>query len=174
MDTGPIFLCAETPIDPEETVSVLSERLAILGSELTIRTIQGIVTGTLHARAQDERAATAAPILRKSHGFIDWRKPAESICNQVRAFNPWPGTVSRFRGTTCKILKCRIDGATSAVFEPGSVVAGRKLLAVQCGNSVLLEILEIQPENRKAVSGREFVNGARIQTGEKFDPVMDN
>jgi methionyl-tRNA formyltransferase len=174
LDTGPVLLCESTSIGPEETVVDLSVRLAEVGSGLMSRTIQGILDGTLRARPQNHELATFAPILKKHHGFVDWRKPAESIYNQVRAFNPWPGTVTRFRGMTCKILKARVLGPDNTSSPPGTIQASKKSLAVTCGNSVLLELLEVQPENRKQVTGREFANGARVQTGEKFDPVMDN
>jgi methionyl-tRNA formyltransferase len=174
MDTGPVFLCESTPIGPEETVTELSARLAERGSRLLVRTIVGILDGTLQPQPQNHELATQAPVLKKSHGFVDWRKPAESIYNQVRAFNPWPGTVSRFRGITCKILKSRVAGAADSGWAAGTVAASTRSLAVTCGDGVLLELLEVQPENRKPVTGRDFVNGARIRTGEKFDVVMDN
>ena len=174
LDTGPVFLSEKTSIGPEETVVELSGRLAEMGSRLMVQTIAGILDGSLRPQAQDEALATVAPILRKRHGWIDWRKSAESIHNQVRAFNPWPGTTTRFRGTTCKILKTRKAGSAEAGTEPGMIVASKRSLAVGCGDSVLLELIEVQPENRRAVGGWEFANGARIQPGEKFEPVMDN
>jgi methionyl-tRNA formyltransferase len=93
----------------------------------------------------------------------------------VRAFNPWPGTVTKFRGTNCKILKTAVGPNTPPLqLEPGTVVPTKGRLSVMCGDGVALEILSIQPENRKSVSGADFANGARIQAGEKFEAVMDN
>jgi methionyl-tRNA formyltransferase len=128
---------------------------------------------------QDHSLATYAPILRKQHGFVDWRLPANVIHNRIRAFNPWPGAVARFRGKVCKILKARVYTAAShepsiSIGGPGAIVVSKRLMAVVCGDGELLEILQIQPENRKPVTGVEFANGARITPGENFESVEDN
>jgi methionyl-tRNA formyltransferase len=182
LDTGPVFECRETRIEPEENAPQLYDRLAEIGGELMLQTVDGILMGTLQPKPQDGSRATYAPMLKKEHGFIDWTMPAEAIHNRIRAFQPWPGTVTKFRGTTCKILKT----AVGAVYErlgghrpplqadAGTIIASRGSLASICGDGALLEIVTIQPENRKAVSGADFANGARIRPGEKFQPVMDN
>jgi methionyl-tRNA formyltransferase len=110
LDTGPVYLCAETGIGPEETAPQLYDRLSEIGGPLMLATVEGIVNGTLKPKFQDDSQATFAPILKKEHGFIDWTMPAVKIHNCVRAFNPWPGTVTRFRGSICKILKTGIGG----------------------------------------------------------------
>jgi methionyl-tRNA formyltransferase len=188
LDTGALFLCDETEIGPDETTPELYDRLAAMGAPLVVKTIEGIVAGTLKPRPQDGSQATFAPILKKEDGLLDWTKAAKEIHNRVRAFNPWPGTVTKFRGTNCKILKTAVYGGPRSAnaiarslekspplqSEPGTVVATKGRLSVMCGNGVPLEILSIQPENRKSVSGADFANGARIQAGEKFEAVMDN
>jgi methionyl-tRNA formyltransferase len=181
LDTGPVYLCEETNIGPDETAPQLYDRLGELGAGVLIETVNGIVNGTLQPKPQDDSLATLAPILKKEHGFIDWSMPAIEIHNRVRAFNPWPGTVTKFRGTRCKILKTvaavcdrRQTGAHRAPLQSGSIVFSKNSLAVVCGDGTLLEILLIQPENRKPVSGADFANGARIQADEKFVPLMDN
>jgi methionyl-tRNA formyltransferase len=172
LDTGPVFACRETPIEPDESVQQVYDRLAEIGGELILETIPRIVEGTIRSEPQDHSRATLAPILKKEHGFIDWAKPAAQIHNRVRAFNPWPGTVTKFRGATCKILATKLAGHHAAA--PGTIIAGKRWLGVVCGDSAVLEILTIQPENRKPVSGADFANGARIQADEKFQPMMDN
>ena len=172
LDTGPVFACEKTPIGSDESVQAVYARLADMGAGLMERTVQGIVNGTLAALPQDDSDASLAPVLKKEHGHIDWAMPARQIHNRVRAFNPWPGTVTRFRGATCKILKTQPGGAHSA--PAGTIVTSKSSFGVACGDGALLEILSIQPENRKPVSGTDFANGARIQAGEKFEPLMDN
>jgi methionyl-tRNA formyltransferase len=174
LDTGPVLLCDQTPIGPEEHVETLSTRLALMGSDLMARTLTGIVSGDLKPQPQDDAAATTAPILTRQHGFIDWRRPASAIHNQIRAFSRQPGALTRFRGTTCKILESRIGGAAEAGSEAATILASRRSLGVCCGDSAILELITVQVQNRKPVSGFEFANGARIQPGEKFDVVMDN
>jgi methionyl-tRNA formyltransferase len=178
LDTGPVYLCEQTDIGPDETVTQLYDRLAELGAKVLIETLQGVVHGALKPVPQNNSAATFAPILKKEDGFIDWNMPAEKIHNRVRAFNPWRGTVAKFRGRVCKILRTTvaadIAGGHRPALKPGSIELSKTSLAVVCSEGTFLEILSIQPEGRKAVSGTDFANGARIQPGEKFESMMDN
>lgn len=181
LDTGPIYFCEQTQIGPDETAPELYDRLAQMGGPLILKTLQGIIDGTVDPTPQDGTNATPAPVLKKEDGFIDWAVAASQIHNRVRAFNPWPGTVTRFRDKTCKILKTALHaldpverGAAGAQESPGSIHVSRGSLAVVCGDGAALEILSIQPENRRPVSGLDFANGARIQADEKFRPVMDS
>jgi methionyl-tRNA formyltransferase len=174
LDTGPVFLREKTLVGPDETVQELSERLAKTGASLLIRTIEGVLDGTLKPAPQDDSLATTAPILEKSHGIVNWKDPAKRIHDRVRAFTPWPGAAARFRQTACKILKTRVGGAAPEELEPGTILASKRSFAVVCGDSRLLEIVELQPENRKPVQGFEFANGTRIQPGEKFERLADN
>lgn len=173
LDTGPVLMCEKTDIGPDETAVQLYDRLSVLGGDLMAKTVQGVLGGTIQAQPQDNSQASLAPMLRKEHGFIDWTMPAFKVHNLVRAFNPWPGTTTRFRGMTCKVLKTK-PGDSHADLKPGTIVTSRRTLAAVCGDSALLEVLSIQPENRKPVSGADFANGARIQGDEKFEPIMDN
>jgi methionyl-tRNA formyltransferase len=172
LDTGPVFLCEKTQIAVDETVQQLYDRLAIMGAPLMERTVQGVVRGTLQATPQDDTRASLAPMLRKEHGRIEWSMPAQAIHDRVRAFNPWPGTVTRFRGGVCKLLSTRVGPGHSG--DPGAILASKTALAVVCGDARLLEVISVQPENRKPVSGADFANGARIQPGEKFEALLDN
>jgi methionyl-tRNA formyltransferase len=177
LDTGAVFLCEETGIGPDESTPELYSRLAAIGAPLVAKTVEGILAGTLKPRPQDDSQATVAPILKKEDGFLNWTRTAKEIHNRVRAFNPWPGTMTKFRGTNCKILKTvvgAVENRPPLQFEPGTVVGSKGRLIVICGDRWPLEILSIQPENRKTVSGADFANGARIQAGEKFEAVMDN
>jgi methionyl-tRNA formyltransferase len=169
LDTGPVYLCEKTTILPEETIPQLSERLADLGAELMIRTLSGLVSGSLHSTPQDHSQASLAPILRKEDGYIDWRWPAQTIHNHVRAFNPWPGTVTQFRGGVCRILKSKVGRRLEVAESPGSIVASKGVVTVSCGDGVGLELIEVQLPGRKPVSGSDFANGMRIQTGDCFE-----
>jgi methionyl-tRNA formyltransferase len=169
LDTGPVYLCEKTAVRADETVQQLSERLAVLGGDLVIRTLSGIVSGSLKAEPQDHSQASLAPILRKENGYIDWNWPAQVIHNRIRAFNPWPGTVARFRGGACRILKSSVGGLVEGARSPGSVIAMKGHLDVVCGDGVRLELIEVQLPGRKAVSGGDFANGVRIQAGDSFE-----
>ena len=171
LDTGPVYECEKTPIDPEESIQQLSARLATLGADLMIRTIEGVLAGSLQAVPQDHSRATLAPILTKEEGVVDWKLSAKAIHNRVRAFNPWPGTRTQFRGETCKILRTRVRAGVSTD-SVGTLVTGgggERFLAAVCGDGALLELLELQLPNRKPQSGMDFLNGFRVAAGEKLN-----
>ena len=169
LDTGPVYLCEKTSIPLEETVLQLSERLAILGSELMTRTLSGLVSGSLHATPQDHSQASLAPILRKEDGFIDWRWPAQTVHNRIRAFNPWPGTVTQFRGGFCRVLKSKVGRPLEVAKSPGSITTPKGPVTVACGDGIGLELIEVQLPGKKPVSGSDFANGMRIQAGDCFE-----
>ena len=169
LDTGPVYACETTPIDPDETVQQLSDRLSALGCGLMQRSVGGIVAGTLKAVPQDHARATHAPILTRQDGNIDWRLPARMIYNRIRAFHPWPGTRTVFRDALCRILKSRVREGDKSTAIPGTLVSGSapgRYLGAVCGDGLLLEILELQLPNRKPQSGLDFVNGFKIAPGE--------
>jgi len=177
LDTGPVYGCERTPIGPDETQHDLSARLSDMGAALMPRTLDGIFAGTLQPTPQDHARASLAPILRKEDGYIDWSRPAQFIHDRIRAFNPWPPVVAEFRQNICKLLKSKV--AVGAVYDRASsghglILASKKALSVVCGDATALEILELQLPNRKPLSGKDFMNGMRIQAGEKFEPVRDN
>jgi methionyl-tRNA formyltransferase len=172
LDTGPVYLCEKTSIHAEETIPQLSERLADLGAELMVRTLSGMISGSLHPTPQDQSQASLAPILRKEDGYIDWRWSAQTIHNRVRAFNPWPGTVTLFRGSICRILKSKPGRILEVVKPPGSIIfsrASKGTVIVACGDGVGLELIEVQLPGKKPVSGSDFANGMRLQSGDCFE-----
>ena len=170
LDTGPLFMCRQTSIGPEENAVELSARLAMMGSALMLETMGRIREG-VRPVSQDHSLASRAPLLRKHHGFLDWTASAQSIHNKIRGFVPWPGAVARFRGKLCKFGRSRLVGQLVSGLEPGAIVRIQESLQVCCGDSRLLEILELQLESRKPQSGLSFAHGARLKENEKFGPM---
>jgi methionyl-tRNA formyltransferase len=167
LDTGDILLARQTPIGPEETAEELSARLAVLGADLLVETLEGLRAGTIVPRPQDHSQATLAPLLKKEDGRIDWRLPAREIFNRARAFVPWPGAYTEFRGGRLHIWRCR-PAEPSLAGPPGLLKqVGRRLL-VACGDGASLELLEIQQEGRKRMSAEAFLNGVRLSENEKL------
>jgi methionyl-tRNA formyltransferase len=167
LDTGDILLQREMPVLPDDTSVSLAPRLAQIGAELLIETLRGLEQGRIVPVSQDNASATLAPILTREDGLVDFQKPAVEIHNRLRGFQPWPGAYTQFRG---KILK--IVSAQPA--EPGSALAAGELkaqaerLLAGCGAGTALELMQIQPEGKKALSAREFINGYRPAEGERL------
>ncbi len=163
LDTGAILLTAETEIGPEETAPELSARLAPMGAQLLVETL----AANPAPRPQDPALATYAPILKKEDGLIEWERPAREIHNRVRGFQPWPGAFTRFRGQTLHVWRARVAEGIAAP-PPGVLRGGRRLIA-GCGGSTALELVEVQLEGRKRISGQQFANGQRLTDNETLN-----
>jgi methionyl-tRNA formyltransferase len=171
LDTGDILLAAETPIGPEETAVELAERLARLGADLLVETLDGLRAGNIQPRRQDHALATHAPILRKEHGRIDWNLTAREVYNRVRGFVPWPGAYTGFRGQRLHIWKAclaqALEAATPGLLRP----AGRRLLA-GCGDGAWLELIEVQLEGKNKVPADAFMNGQHLKQNETLGEMQ--
>jgi len=168
MDTGPILLQREMEIDANETAPELLGRMAQAGAPMLVETLRGLERGEIALRAQDSSKASLAPLLKKEDGQIDWSLDAQRIYNRMRGFAPWPGAWTIFRGQTCQVWGRAAEGPRGRVVEPETLVSAGEELFVACGGESWLRVEAVQIEGRKWVGAREFVNGARLQGGEKL------
>lgn len=164
MDTGAILLQRPTAIAPEETAGELAGRLAGLGAELCVETLERL--DGLSPRPQDGTLATAAPRLRKDDGRIDWGRPATELAALVRGVNPWPGATTASPVGRVTIWRARVRPGRAV---PGVLteMGGGPELGVGTGDD-LLEPTEVQPENRRAMAWAAFLRGARLAPGAVF------
>lgn len=169
LDTGPLLMARSTPIGPEETAADLTPRLARLGGELLIETLAGLERGSVRPVPQDHGRATLAPILKKEDGLIRWDQPAAAISARIRGFHPWPGSQARLHGRSLKVLRAAaVEGRTG---EAGHVLeVSRDGVLVACAPGTALRLLEVQPESRKVMDAAAFAAGARLASGDSFDP----
>ncbi len=169
MDTGDTLLQRETPIGANETTPELaSRRLAEISAPLMAKTLRGLRDGTLHPTAQDHSKASAAPLLKKEDGRINWNLPAQTLFKRMRGFTPWPGAYAEFRGATCQLQGQPVSKDHASNLSPGEIRFERSELLVGCGGETLLEVSRVKVQGRKEVSALEFANGARLQSGEHF------
>jgi len=164
MDTGPILLQEEVEIGPDETRGELEARLAQLGGRLLVEAIQGYTAGRIRPRPQPAEG-TLAPRLRKEDGRIDWDWPAERVHNWVRGMNPWPSAFTVFRGRLLKLHRTKVARAPEG--PAGSLIVRDRQLYVVCGEGAV-ELLEVQPEGKRRMSARDFLNGYRPRPGERL------
>jgi methionyl-tRNA formyltransferase len=165
LDTGDILLRREVAIEPEDTAETLAPRLASLGAELMIETLQGLQLGSLYPQQQDHSKATLAPILRKEDGAVDFSGTAIEIVNRMRGFQPWPGAYTKFRGKNLQILRAHVASDNAHEYE--LLVRADRLLA-GCGSNTCLELLELQLEGKKRTSAHDFIHGYSPRAGEKL------
>jgi methionyl-tRNA formyltransferase len=108
-------------------------------------------------------------MLKKEDGRIDWSQPAQQIYNRMRAFVPWPGAFTTFRQQTCNVWgRPESRGMAGENMQPGEIISSTKELYVVCGEGSCLRAESVQIEGRKKLSAREFANGARIVSGDRF------
>ena len=160
LDTGDMLMQVEEPIRTDDTAITLTPRLAETGAGLMIRTLAGLVNGTVHPQPQDNSQVSLAPILKKEDGIIDFSRTATEIWNRLRGFQPWPGAFTTFRGKTIE-LHAALPAPEVALVKPGhfAVESGRLLMGFARGST--LEVRELQVEGKKRMSARDFMNGYR-------------
>ena len=167
MDAGAIYLQEAIPLANDETTGSLQAKLTPIGARLLLETLRRLQEGSLVPREQDDSAATLAPMLKKEDGLIDWTKPALDIERRVRGFDPWPGSFTCAAGKLLKVHRAKLV-AGGQIGRPGEVVrADTGGLCIATGSG-LIDLIEVQLENRKRMPGAEFVRGARIKAGDRL------
>lgn len=165
VDTGDILAQAKTPIDINENAAQLFDRLARMGGPLLVETVKEIEAGTVRRVPQDETLASHAPMLSREQSPMDWGRTARQLHNQARGLYPWPAATAVLDGIRCKILRTALSGETTDR-APGAVLqADKKGLRVACGDGGVLDILELQPDGKKAMAAPAFLLGHPIPVG---------
>lgn len=160
MDTGPIIAQREIELERRETAATLHDKLAELGAGLLVDVLPDYIEGKLKPKPQPN-GATRASMLKKSDGRIDWSRPAEEIDRLVRAYDPWPGTFTKWQGKRLKVLGAHPEPSittSDAPYPSGRVVESDMGIAVSTGDGVLV-LEEIQLAGRRAMDAESFVNG---------------
>jgi methionyl-tRNA formyltransferase len=167
LDSGPILLQRETAIGESETTPELLHRLAPLGADLLSKTLAQL--DTITPRPQHDRDATFAPMLKKADGLLDWSNPAATSERCVRGFQPWPGAFTHYRGHRLIIWKASVTEAGAGDTMSGTVISAHgDELIVTCGGQTALRLLELQPEAKRRMSVRDFLNGTHLKIGDRF------
>ena len=162
LDAGDIIAQRATPIDPDETVEDLHDRLAKLGAQLLVETVEQIAAGTAGRTPQAEDQVTLAPMLSRALSPMDFTRPARALHDQVRGLIPWPAAVTELGGVRCKILATTVLDETTGK-APGSVVAADKHgLKLACGGGTVLRIDRLQADGGKRLAAADYLRGHPI------------
>lgn len=178
MDAGPILSVRETTIKPRETADELSARVAGIGCDALDGALEGFdPKSPPTGRPQDDSLATFAPKLTKQTGRIDLDKPADQIANLVNGLYSWPAVqlvyVPAKGGNRLNVRLARAvvaEDRPSSPSEPPGTVLENGSIACRGG---AIDILEIQPAGKRAMTWRDFVNGRHVTPGDCFEPVSD-
>ena len=161
LDTGDILLMEETEIGEYETAEELFERLAVLGGNVLIKTIENIENIKPTPQNHDEH--TYAPMIIKETGKIDWTKTAKEISNLICGLNSWPLAHTTYKGEIVKIVSAKV---TLGSGKPGEILCLEKGkgLKVACGDGALyVEIAQFP--NSKKMNVEDYARGHEIEIG---------
>ncbi len=166
LDTGPILARAQIPVSVQDTTGSLTAKLSLIAAQLLTEVLPCWLRGELTPQPQNEAEATYSGSISKEEGEIDWHLPAIDIWRRVRAFYPWPGCYTRWRGKQLKIIEA-VPLPEERTVETGQVVAltpasgGVKAAFGVYTGSGILGVLKVQLEGKRAMPAAEFLRGQR-------------
>lgn len=162
LDTGPMLLQQKTPIDENEDITSLHDRMAALGADLLAETLVRLKEGSITPQPQSDEDTCYASMLKKEDGLINWHKDARVIHDQVRGMSVWPGAYTYLGEQVLKLYRTRVGNGNGL---PGTVLqASKGLLEVACLSGSLL-IQELQLSGKKRLDTGSFLAGFPIKPG---------
>lgn len=169
VDTGEWIFQEKVPIGAEETAGDLHDKLAVVGADLLLKTVNAIEEGKA-PRIKQTGEATTAPKLTRDVCHLNWSQPAKVVHNYIRGLSPYPRAFSYLNGEEIKLLRSKISNGENfpGNFEPGQIVhVGKEDFVVACGDG-FLKILEIQPPNRRSMTVAEYLRGYELKIGDQL------
>ncbi len=172
MDSGPVALVRETPIDPRENTEELGQRLARMAAEAIIDALEQISSGSVTWVEQDERLVTVAPKLEKRDGRLDWREPTSVLIHRIHALAPRPGAFTGLRASadaTAEVIRVlRAEPArreNAPLAAPGTLHVGHAddphALEIATGDG-WIAVTELQRSGGRAMPAGELLRGFRL------------
>ena len=165
LDTGPVVSTEIMPIEPDDTTSSLSNRLADLGANLLIESIRRL--DRLVPEPQSTAEISYAKKIDKKEAKIDWSLYFQKIELQIRGLSQFPGAWAYYNGERIKFLNVRKNSSTrNDKVVPGTVIG--KPLIIAC-NGGALEIVSLQRPGKSVQTAEDFLRGFPIQIGSTFE-----
>ncbi|PXW29570.1 methionyl-tRNA formyltransferase [Paraburkholderia caballeronis] len=178
LDTGPMIVEARTPIAPADTTATLHDRLAQIGAKLIVDALVELErSGTLPATPQSADGATYAEKIGKQEAALDWRRSADVLARQIRAFDPFPGGFATLDGAQLKLWAAEpaADVAVRDTAVPGEILdvspAGVVVACGEGGERSALRVTQLQKPGGKRLPAREFLAGLPLAAGQRFEPA---
>ncbi|PWA13459.1 methionyl-tRNA formyltransferase [Pueribacillus theae] len=168
MDAGDILQQVKVPIEEDDHVGTMHDKLSAAGAELLSKTIPLIEKGSIHPDKQEEDKVTFSPNIKREQELIDWTKDGEAIYNQIRGLHPWPVAFTYLDNKPLKIwwgekvpLKKQDEpGKIVSVEENGFIVA--------TGNLTGIKVVDLQPSGKKRMDAEQFLKGRKMTPGERL------
>ncbi|MFM5684901.1 methionyl-tRNA formyltransferase [Aeromonas caviae] len=160
LDTGAMIRKVTCPIASDETSASLYDKLAGLGPQALVDTLDAMAAGNTAAEPQDDALANYAEKLSKEEARIDWSMDAVAIERCIRAFNPWPISWFEVAGQTVKVWQAEVLPKAHGQAAGTLLKADKQGIEVATGQGVL-RLLTLQPPGKKAMSVSDLLNSRR-------------
>ena len=169
LDTGDMILKKEIAISQDASTGEVHDQLMREGALLLQETLALIAEGKAPRTKQDHNVSTYAPLLKADIEQLDWTRSAQELHNRIRGLSPWPGAYCRYAGGRLKVWKSRLcEEAAPAGAIPGRIARlSVEGFVVETGDG-LLELLEVQPENKRRMKASECACGYSLQPGDRL------
>ncbi len=170
MDAGDILSQERVPVGENETALELTAHLAELGGVRLAEGLTRMAEGQDTWTPQDHAAATYCRLWEKADGYLRWAEPAVHLHNLVRAAVPWPVAQCQFRDGQFRVLRARATDTPSGA-APGTVEAATDDGIDVATGTTRLRLLEVQPAGKRAMLVGDFLRGAKLEPGERFEEL---
>lgn len=167
MDTGPIILSKTININKSDNAQIIHDKLSNVTAEIFINAIKDYTVGKIHPKAQKEIGIKYANKIEKTEAEINWDLDANTICNKIRAFDPFPGAFTFLDTEIIKVISATPQNYSHDRI-PGTIIDVQKKILVACAHNSVLEINLLQKPGKKVINASEFLNGTKLKIGETF------
>ena len=167
LDTGDILQQAVLPLSEIEDLAMLEVRLAEVGADLLMQTLDAIMRGDCPRVPQDPKGVTLSPSLPPDIGWLDWNRPADDLYNLIRGVTPKPGAYTIYQGKRLKVWRSVVvDGSGNLPGTIENIGAGGITISTSKG---ALRLREVQPESKGRMAADAWARGARLVPGQKLE-----
>ncbi|WP_110112882.1 methionyl-tRNA formyltransferase [Bacillus sp. CGMCC 1.16541] len=168
LDAGDILTTVEVPIEENDHVGTLHDKLSEAGAKLLSQTVPTLLEGNLTPIPQDNEKATFAYNIKREQEKIDWSRTGEEIYNHIRGLHPWPVAYTSLEGKVIKVWWGeKVKSPTDA--DPGTIVTiDSDGIVVVTGNQTAIKLTDIQPAGKKRMDAEQFLRGTNIEVGTKL------
>ncbi|MCI5775200.1 MAG: methionyl-tRNA formyltransferase [Aerococcus sp.] len=174
MDAGDMLAQAGIPIEADDTVETMFEKLSTLGRDVLMANLDAYLQGNITPIPQNEAEVIISPNITREQERINWDESAQRIHNQIRAFNSWPVAYTTIEDVRYKVWASEVVPSATTQAAPGTIIKIAKkpaTLQVACGDGTVLALTEIQPAGKKRMAIAGFINGGsgNLEEGKQFD-----
>jgi len=170
IDTGNILLQDKLPISESDTAGTIHDKMMVLGANLLVKTLTGLINNTLVEKDQeaiineDPSLLKHAPKIFTETCTVDWHNTADSIFNLIRGLSPFPGALTKLDDKILKIFESAKEICSHAN-KIGSVSTDSKTYLKFASADGYIHVLDLQLEGKKRMKVADFLRGYKINTG---------